>query len=157
MNKQLIVSVYLLGYQLSQMGCNLVSFDVCQVIGMDRVWHLILILKSHINGLWVVDLLWVSRKLRINLHMKDWNIICIQLIEDNREPWGDLILFWRVPAGQLRKMHHHLLVYSDFHKEGLGRENCNRSWCWFELKFKGIASQCHCVNIIKLNCYLLRI
>jgi hypothetical protein len=86
MNKHLIVSVYLLGDQLSQVGCNLVSFDVFQVIGMDRVWHLILILKSHINGLWAIHLLWVSRKLRINLHMNNWMITCIQLIEDNREP-----------------------------------------------------------------------
>lgn len=70
---------------------------------MGSVGDLIVLLESDVEGLRVLYLVLVAKKLSVELNVNDWVLVAIELIELHRESTAHLIFFWIVPSCCLGK------------------------------------------------------
>jgi len=139
-------------------NCDLVSLDAWHILSMYRIWNLLLFLKCNEYTLWIIYFISVSWELCINLNMKNWEVICIQLLENLRIAIRILIDGRSIPTLKLSKVDCSILINQCFEHECLCYIDCwTQCRLSFELKSQSITCPLHVSNVIKWHQQLLAI
>lgn len=68
---------------------------------MSWVRNLVVLLKSNVQSLWVLDFIFISKELSIDLDMNDWVVWRVHIFELNGPSLVNLIFLWVIPSSCL--------------------------------------------------------
>ena len=127
----------------------MISLNFLNVISVSWVRELIILLESHVKGIWILFLIFITKELGVNLNMDDRVSAWILDIEFDWESRGNLILIGIVPSSSLGKWSRNDIINFCFDLESFSDEVMGLISC-FKLKFESIRSPFHLLYIVKL-------
>lgn len=149
MQDKFVVSVDSWLDDISQIEIYLISLNFLNVISVSWVRELIILLESHVKGIWILFLIFITKKLGINLNMDDRVSAWILGIKFYWESRGNLILIGIVPSSSLCKWGWNDIINFCFDLESFSDKVMGLVSC-FKLKLESIRSPFHLLYIFKL-------